>query len=141
MSQDADQLAKACADSMWANDQASSGLGMQIDKVEQGFAQNPPRRHQWAKRLVIAGRAKFEPPRGDLAVSYVPPNVEPRIIIGWPDVPNQQTFGRIARGHPAVPFRFVEDERADIVPRRSGYLIPKPAKIDSSFINNCMRPD
>ena len=39
MSQDADQLAKACADSMWANDQASSGLGMQIDKVEQGFAQ------------------------------------------------------------------------------------------------------
>ena len=39
MSQDADQLAKACADAMWANDQASSGLGMQIDKVEQGFAQ------------------------------------------------------------------------------------------------------
>ena len=39
MSQDADQLAKACADSMWANDQASSGLGMQIDKVEQGFTQ------------------------------------------------------------------------------------------------------
>lgn len=39
MSQDADELAKACADSMWANDRASSGLGMQIDRVEQGFAQ------------------------------------------------------------------------------------------------------
>ena len=39
MSQDADQLAKACPDSMWANNQASNGLGMQIDKVEQGFAQ------------------------------------------------------------------------------------------------------
>ena len=39
MSKEADQLAKACADAMWAKDQASSGLGMQIDKVEQGFAQ------------------------------------------------------------------------------------------------------
>ena len=39
MTTDTDRLAKACADSMWSQDSASQGLGMQIDKVEQGFAQ------------------------------------------------------------------------------------------------------
>lgn len=33
-----DELAKACADSMWANDNASRGLGMQIDEVRLGYA-------------------------------------------------------------------------------------------------------
>jgi acyl-CoA thioesterase len=39
MNKDAEQLAKACADSMWAQDRASQRLGMQIDKVEPGYAQ------------------------------------------------------------------------------------------------------
>ena len=33
-----DELAKACADSMWANDKASKGLGMEIVHVERGLA-------------------------------------------------------------------------------------------------------
>ena len=33
-----DQLAKACADSMWANDDASKGLGMKIEDVRTGYA-------------------------------------------------------------------------------------------------------
>ena len=33
-----DELAKACADSMWANDKASKGLGMEIAHVESGLA-------------------------------------------------------------------------------------------------------
>ncbi|MEP0941751.1 MAG: hydroxyphenylacetyl-CoA thioesterase PaaI [Rhizobiaceae bacterium] len=36
---DAEKLARACADSMWAQDRASQRLGMQIDKVEPGYAQ------------------------------------------------------------------------------------------------------
>ncbi|NKB54070.1 MAG: hydroxyphenylacetyl-CoA thioesterase PaaI [Rhizobiaceae bacterium] len=35
---DSDQLAKACADTMWANDQASQGLGTKIDEIRQGYA-------------------------------------------------------------------------------------------------------
>ena len=38
MSKEANQLAEACAEAMWAQDRASKQLGMQIDKVEQGFA-------------------------------------------------------------------------------------------------------
>lgn len=34
----ADELAKACADSMWANDNASKGLGMEIVEVKSGYA-------------------------------------------------------------------------------------------------------
>ncbi len=33
-----DELAKACADSMWANDEASQSLGMQIKEVTSGRA-------------------------------------------------------------------------------------------------------
>lgn len=33
-----EQLAKACADSMWASDQASQQLGMEIEKIGVGFA-------------------------------------------------------------------------------------------------------
>jgi len=32
----ADELAKACADSMWANDNASKGLGMEIVEIKAG---------------------------------------------------------------------------------------------------------
>ncbi len=35
---DPNQLAKACADAMWANDQASQGLGMVIDEIREGYA-------------------------------------------------------------------------------------------------------
>lgn len=34
----ADELAKACADSMWANDNASKGLGMEIVEIKAGYA-------------------------------------------------------------------------------------------------------
>jgi len=34
----ADELAKACADSMWATDNASKGLGMEIVEIKSGFA-------------------------------------------------------------------------------------------------------
>lgn len=33
-----DQLAKACADAMWENDEASKGLGMKIEEVRLGYA-------------------------------------------------------------------------------------------------------
>ncbi len=33
-----DELARACADSMWANDNASQGLGMKIERISQGEA-------------------------------------------------------------------------------------------------------
>ena len=36
---DAEQLAKACADAMWAEDQASRGLGMEIVSVGPGRAE------------------------------------------------------------------------------------------------------
>ena len=36
---DADQLAKACADAMWAEDQASRGLGMELVSVGPGRAE------------------------------------------------------------------------------------------------------
>lgn len=35
---DPDKLAKACADSMMSNDQASQGLGMVIEEIKPGFA-------------------------------------------------------------------------------------------------------
>ncbi|MFD0916307.1 hydroxyphenylacetyl-CoA thioesterase PaaI [Pseudahrensia aquimaris] len=35
---DADKLARACAESMWANDSASKGLGMAIEEVRLGYA-------------------------------------------------------------------------------------------------------
>ncbi len=38
MSLDAAQLARACADAMWANDRASRELGMQLQAVEPGRA-------------------------------------------------------------------------------------------------------
>uniref|UniRef100_E6VGW8 Phenylacetic acid degradation protein PaaD n=2 Tax=Rhodopseudomonas palustris TaxID=1076 RepID=E6VGW8_RHOPX len=34
----ADELARACADAMWANDHASKGLGMEIVEIGPGFA-------------------------------------------------------------------------------------------------------
>ncbi|PZA13366.1 hydroxyphenylacetyl-CoA thioesterase PaaI [Rhodopseudomonas palustris] len=34
----ADELARACADAMWANDHASKGLGMEIVEIGAGFA-------------------------------------------------------------------------------------------------------
>ncbi|MCF6321934.1 MAG: hydroxyphenylacetyl-CoA thioesterase PaaI [Rhizobiaceae bacterium] len=34
-----DELARACADAMWKNDKASSGLGMELGVVSQGMAQ------------------------------------------------------------------------------------------------------
>ncbi|MEP1208952.1 MAG: hydroxyphenylacetyl-CoA thioesterase PaaI [Rhizobiaceae bacterium] len=34
----ANQMARACADKMWAQDQASQQLGMQIDQIAPGFA-------------------------------------------------------------------------------------------------------
>ena len=33
-----DELARACADAMWSNDNASSGLGMKIEEVRLGYA-------------------------------------------------------------------------------------------------------
>ncbi len=38
MNMDAGQLARACADAMWAEDEASRGLGMQLVAVEPGRA-------------------------------------------------------------------------------------------------------
>ena len=38
MDQNADELARKCADSMWANDNASRGLGMAIKEVRLGYA-------------------------------------------------------------------------------------------------------
>ena len=35
---DADTMARACAQSMWASDNASKGLGMEIDEVRLGYA-------------------------------------------------------------------------------------------------------
>jgi len=35
---DADELAKACAASMWAKDSASQGLGMEIIEIKAGYA-------------------------------------------------------------------------------------------------------
>ncbi|MGH7042693.1 MAG: hydroxyphenylacetyl-CoA thioesterase PaaI [Acetobacteraceae bacterium] len=38
MSTDPDAIARACADAMWAEDRASSGLGMQLESVGTGRA-------------------------------------------------------------------------------------------------------
>jgi acyl-CoA thioesterase len=38
MTRDADEMAQACADAMWADDKASRTMGMQIEKVGPGFA-------------------------------------------------------------------------------------------------------
>ena len=38
---DAEQLAKACAEAMWADDQASRGLGMELVSVGPGRAELP----------------------------------------------------------------------------------------------------
>ena len=35
---DANELAKACADSMWADDRASKDMGMEIDEIAPGYA-------------------------------------------------------------------------------------------------------
>ena len=39
MALDAQQLARACADAMWADDKASQGLGMSIETVAPGHAE------------------------------------------------------------------------------------------------------
>jgi acyl-CoA thioesterase len=38
MTRDAAEMARACADAMWADDKASRAMGMQIEKVGPGFA-------------------------------------------------------------------------------------------------------
>ena len=38
MSKEADNLAKACAEVMWASDNASRGLCMEIEEVREGYA-------------------------------------------------------------------------------------------------------
>jgi acyl-CoA thioesterase len=38
MTRDAAEMARACADAMWADDKASRAMGMQIEKVEPGLA-------------------------------------------------------------------------------------------------------
>ena len=38
MAMDADQIARACADAMYANDRASAALGMEIEKMAEGLA-------------------------------------------------------------------------------------------------------
>ena len=38
MAMDADQIARACADAMYANDRASPALGMQIEDMKEGRA-------------------------------------------------------------------------------------------------------
>ncbi|HEY7086126.1 MAG TPA: hydroxyphenylacetyl-CoA thioesterase PaaI [Hyphomicrobiaceae bacterium] len=38
MTSDATEMARACADAMWADDKASRAMGMQIEKVGPGFA-------------------------------------------------------------------------------------------------------
>ena len=50
-----DELARACADSMWANDNASSGLGMKIEEVRRGYARlSMPVRHDMTNGQKIA---------------------------------------------------------------------------------------
>ena len=38
MTRDAAEMARACADAMWADDKASRAMGMQVEKVGPGFA-------------------------------------------------------------------------------------------------------
>lgn len=83
------------------------GLGdglIGVEKFEERAAENATLLDEDREGLVETGGSEFETAGGRFAVTDIAPKADPGVVGGFPEIADEQPFGRGSSGNPAVRF-------------------------------------